>query len=107
MGTWNAALFSNDTTLDAIEGIRILPLCFPPGINGTPDIKDFIPPLEYWLKAIMYYYKKVHYPKKHMTYVGNQYISKTSCDGRYLEWEKDKMEDWLVEYYLDWQNVEY
>lgn len=105
-------VFDSIPVIETISGIRVLPLVYPPGVNGGPDNpEEFIPSFEYYMKAIMLYDKKVHYPKKHMTFVGNQCVSKSEYDGGWgykeFYWEKDKMEDWLVDYYLGWQNVEY
>lgn len=104
-------IFDEIPILDAIKGVRILPLFYPPGIGGVPKTKnDYIPSFESCLKGLMLYYKKPHYPKKHLYFIGNQSIPNIEYHRTQyseLSWEKDGMDDWLSDYYLSWQNIDY
>lgn len=94
-------------SLDMLEGIRILPLVYP---RSPRDTANYIPSFEWYMKATMIYEKRAHYPKKHLTFVGNINIPEVNYAGNDFTdffWDKDKMEDWLVEYYLSWENIEY
>lgn len=104
-------IFDFVPTLDVIEGIRILPLVNPPGVDGAPySTEDYIPSFEWYLKSTMIYEKKIHYPKKYMTFIGNKYVPEMEYEGNTLTdffWQKDGMEEWLIDYYLNWQGIEY
>lgn len=97
--------------LDKLEQIRTLPLIYPPATHGTPDdIAKYIPSFEWYMKAIMIYDKKCHYPKKHLTFIGNLSVPQIEYAGNdfvNLDWAKDGMENWLIKWYLAWQNVTY
>lgn len=97
--------------LDDIQGLRILPLADPPGVNGAPNnIEDYIPSFEWYMKATMIYDKKVHYPKKHFTRIGKCNIQQKEIAANELTdlyWDKDGMEEWLLNYYFNWQKTEY
>lgn len=97
--------------LDVLEGVRMLPLATPPGIYPAPDnITDYVPSFECYLKANMHYVKKSDYPQKYFTFVGNKTVPETDYAGNRFTsffWEKEGFDDWLVEYYVNWQNVEY
>ena len=97
--------------VDVIKGLRILPLINPPGKKWLPnDIADYIPSFEHYLNAIFVNESPRAYPKKYLTYVGAISIPNVENKARRyheLSWHKDRMEDWLIEWYLDWQGVEY
>lgn len=97
--------------LDDIQGLRILPLADPPGVNGAPNnIEDYIPSFEWYMKATMIYDKKVHYPKKHFTRIGKCNIQQKEIAANELTdlyWDKDGMEEWLLNFYFNWEKIEY
>lgn len=104
-------IFASLPDLGEIENIRILPQVSPPGVNGCPDkIGSYIPSFQWFLKATMLYEKQAHYPKKHFTFIGNKQIAEVMCSGNDCTdflLTKDGMEDWLIDFYLLWKNVEY
>lgn len=104
-------VFEEIPDLDMVKDIRILPLTHAPGKNGAPNsISDYIPSFEWNMKATMIYEKKLHYPKKHFTFVGNVNVQEITCESNELcdyFFSKNGMEDWLIKFYLSWQNVEY
>lgn len=104
-------VFETLPDLDAIENIRILPQVSPPGVNGCPDsISGYIPSFQWFLKATMLYEKKTHYPKKYFTFIGNKQMPEVECFGNAFTdflLTKDGMEEWLVDFYLNWKDVEY
>jgi hypothetical protein len=97
--------------LNNLEHVRILPQVSPPGINGCPsEIRCYIPSFQWFLKATMLYEKKAHYPKKYFTFIGNKQITEVVCSGNDCTeflLTKDGMEEWLIDFYLLWKNVEY
>lgn len=97
--------------LDEVENIRVLPQVSPPGVNGCPNnIGSYIPSFQWFLKATMLYEKEAHYPKKYFTFIGNKHTVESVCVGNdFTDFllSKDGMEEWLIEFYLNWKNVEY
>jgi hypothetical protein len=109
------------TTRD-VAGVRILPII-------SSDIKELQhkePPQFYetyfksFLKAIMIYSKKAHYPKKYLFFIGNQSVSE--IDNHYskgindneicwkyteLDWAGNEVDDWLSDFYIQWRGIEY
>lgn len=104
-------VFDEPPELTAIEGARVLPLTNPPGFEFAPkSIAEYVPAFERNLKAFMIYDKKSDYPKDFFTFIGNQSITAINYPGNKLAsfcWDKDRMEDWLCEYYVNWQNIKY
>lgn len=104
-------LFDFVPSLDVLESIRVLPLVDSPAINGSPkDIASYLPTFEWYMKATMLYEKKNDYPKRYLTFVGNIKVPEMHCAGNDFTdffWDKNAMEDWLIDYYLSWQNIEY
>lgn len=98
-------------TIDELCGVRILPLAYPPGIYGTPDrLEDYVPSFEMTLCCKMVYEKKRDYPKNHLYFLGTQNMSDRFFEYKKCEeydWKKDQMDDWLIDFYLNWQNVKY
>ena len=99
-------VFSSPPTLKDIDGVNILPLVYPPNIGGTPsNINDYIPPFDWFTKAIMILDKQSSYPKKHLSYLGNLRLpDKLYCgnDCQDIFWEATGMEDWIIDYYNAW-----
>lgn len=97
--------------ISSINNLRVLPLIYPPGTKGTPEkICDYAPSFQWYLKAYMILDRKNDYPRKFMTFIGNQSVKNPFMnDFRCADfwWEKDGMEDWLCEYMSYWKNVEY
>ncbi len=97
--------------LDEIDDICILPLVYSPATDGYPcDVNEYVPSFEWFMKATMIYEKRHDYPKKYLTFVGNKKILEKQYDSNDFSdmyWSKDDIEDWLIDYYLSWQNVEY
>ena len=101
-------IFDEIPTVGDLEEIRFLPFIKPPGIDGRPENPLF--PIETNIPARMYYYKKLDYPKKKFTFVGTQFMPEKEYSYREctdLMWEKKGMDDWLIEFYLSWQGIEY
>ena len=98
-------------SLADIENVRILPLVPPPGVNGTYcHIQQYIPSFGWFLKSTMIYDRKTDYPQKYLTFVGNQRLPKNNFLANEFTsffWEKDGMEDWLIDFYLQWRDVVY
>lgn len=102
-------VFDSMPNLAMIEGVRILPLVDAAEVCGTSDnLADINPSLEWYMKAIVNYYKIREYPRKYMTFIGNITISEINCQwNSCTEFYWDELEDRLVDYYLSWQNVIY
>lgn len=103
--------FSSLPTVSDILGIRVLPLVYPPDIEGTPKhICDYLPSFDWYTKAIMLLEKPSHYPAKHLTFIGNSPLQHKEYKGNECQdcfWETTGMEDWIVDYYIKWQGQEY
>lgn len=104
-------VFSSFPTVSDILDARVLPLVFPPNVEGTPErICDYIPSFDWYTKAIMILEKPSHYPAKHLTFVCRSPIQYREYKGNECVdhyWETTRMEDWLIDYYIEWQNREY
>ena len=104
-------VFDTVPDLEDLNGIKILPLVHSPASQNAPDkIENYLPSFKWYLKATMLYEKRIHYPKKYLTFIGNislpkvQYAANDFTD---FFWDNNKMEDWLIDYYLSWRNYEY
>ncbi len=99
-------IFSSCPSSEDIDGVDILPLVYPPNIEGTPSsIDDYIPSFDWFTKAIMILDKPSSYPKKHLTFLGNIGLSdKMYCGNEYHDiiWAETEMEDWIIDYYNAW-----
>lgn len=104
-------VFDNLPSVSDLDKIRILPLVYPPNVEGTPSCKDdYIPSFEWYMRAYMVYEKKSHYPKQYFTYIGHCNIQEIKLAGNQMtsfSFEKDRMEDWLCDFYSRWKNIEY
>ena len=99
-------------SLSDVQNKRVLPLVFSDvkNLRYTESEEFYQSYFPRFLGAAMVYEKKVHYPKKHLTFVGNCEIVDENIPFhrfRDMYWEKDGMEEWLIEYYFSWQGVEY
>ena len=98
-------------TVNDIKNTRILPLVNP--LNSDEPslpLSNYIPSFEWYKKATMIYENKSEYPSNHLTFVGNQPIEERTFAPNTLTdffWDKNQMEEWLIEYYLNWKNVNY
>ena len=96
--------------LEEIDDICILPLVYSPATDGYPrDVNDYVPSIECYMKATMIYEKRNDYPKQYLKFVGNKKIEEQYDSNVFsaMYWSKDDIDDWLIDYYLSWQNVEY
>lgn len=102
-------VFDSIPSLDMIEGVRLLPMIYPPGTHGIPDdINSWPYSFENQLKAFVDYEKKRHYPKKYMTFICNIAIPQTEYSiNKISELSWKDIEILIIKYYLSWQNVEY
>lgn len=104
-------VFDAVPTLDVIDKIRILPLANSLDEDGKiADFKNYVPSFDWYMKCTMIYEKKGHYPKKYFSFVGNQCIEDKEYFGNSQSdayWGKDGMEEWLIEFYINWQNIQY
>lgn len=93
--------------LEEINDFSVLPFVYSPNYSDTPDsMDDYIPSFEYFTQATMLLYKKNHYPKKHLFFVGNletERIEPHPNNYTSFFWDKDEMDDWIIDYYLDWK----
>lgn len=102
-------IFTDIPKIEDVKNIRILPLSTSPKDSGK-SIEDYVPSFNWYMKATMIYEKKIHYPKKHFIFIGNEKIPHIRYKGNDFTdfyWEQNRMEDWLIEYYLSWQNIQY
>lgn len=101
-------VFESLPTLDAVKGVRILPLIIYDDFSSstTSDAS----PIETFLTATMLFNKRSDYPQKHLTFIGNMALPEKSYEhtpqSDYF-WDKNMEDDWLIDYYLSWQNVDY
>jgi len=104
--------FDQLPTLADLAGVRILPLVFAPGTgDGPKTIEEFVPEFgDRYLEAGMVAMKKSHYPRQHLTFVGNQALPvKDYSEARPYDffWDSGWMESWLIPFYLSWRGVDY
>lgn len=90
---------------------RILPLTLPPGHEWMPKRKeDYVPSFESCLRAAFTSVKKSDYPEKYLSYIGNvpcekiEYLFNEISD---FSWDKSSMDEWLCDFFINWQNVRY
>lgn len=102
-------VFDNIPDLNVINNCSVLPLVFPPNVNGAPkSLDDYVPSFQWYLQAVMLYEKKNCYPKDYFIFVGNKKSKPIDLEGNQLTdfyLEKDNMENWLIEYYFSWNNL--
>ncbi len=104
-------VFDEVPALSDIDDVRILPLSYPPGYKWMPkSMDDYVPSFDSCLRSVMNYYKKPHYPAKHLTFIGNSPVPNIKYHRTQyseLDWSKDGMDDWLSDFYLQWQGLKY
>ena len=84
---------------------RILPLTTTV-IKNQNNMKFF----DMHKRAIMFMRKKSDYPNKHLTYLDSFDVPQKTyefCDFIEMSWEKDGMDEWIGEYFISWQGVDY
>ena len=100
-------LFDDIPMIQELENISILPLVYPPGIKGTPNtLEKYAPSFEWYEKAIMLYDKESDFPQKHFFFIGNIDLHDSVLQSyRYTDffWQQNKMEDWIIDYYVEWE----
>ncbi len=102
-------IYDSIPNLKCVENIPILPLIYSPKTCSNFKVKsDYIPSFEWFTKATMIYSKKNDYPHRYLTFVVNinlltkQYAVNSFSD---MDWDKNEMENWIIDYYLSWENV--
>lgn len=99
-------VYSSCPSFEDIDGVDILPLVYPPNIEGTPgSIDDYIPSFDWFTKAIMILDKSSSYPKNHLSFLGNLGLpDKIYCGNECQDifWSETGMEDWIIDYYNAW-----
>ncbi|MBE6799026.1 MAG: hypothetical protein E7525_04555 [Ruminococcaceae bacterium] len=99
-------VFSSCPTLSDIVDVEVLPLVYPPNVEGTPKCtNDYIPSFDWYTKAIMLLDKPTDLPKKHLTFVGNsplQYKEYSGNECSDMFWGTTTTEKLIIEYYLEW-----
>jgi hypothetical protein len=105
-------LFDSIPVRGDIEGIRILPLIDSSirELKRRETKEDYIKYFNRYLKACMIYQKKHHYPKAYFYFTGNQPVSDVGYHhSQYTEasWEKEDLDEWISDFYLQWKNIEY
>ena len=100
-------VYSSCPALKDVDGVDILPLVYPPNVEGAPNsIEEYIPSFDWFTKAIMILDKPSSYPKKHLIYIGNISLPHRMFRGNECEnifWESTGMEEWIIEYYNEWR----
>lgn len=119
-------VFDSIPSMDAVRELHILPLTnLPECYGGTKAVRDLFPEYQEYNPpktlrdyipdfttaycGTMIYYKKIHFPKKHMFFIGNEQMeNRLFSGGNFSEyfWERDKMEDWLISFYLQWKDID-
>ncbi len=97
-------IFNILPTVDCVNQLELLPL--------VPYRKDgiYMPSLDDYMSAIMYISEPKDYPDKNFRYIGNDTNLINNCinyESKYnneMSWYM--MEDWLIDYYLEWNNTE-
>jgi len=98
-------IFDQLPTLGDIDRTRILPLV--PSENYSLKCQELWNPMQF-MNAMLCYDKKTDYQGKYFTFIGNKIgpannvRSSPYCN---LDWKT--INDWLIDYYLSWQNKEY
>ena len=104
-------VFDSVPSLDVIDSVPVLPLVYSPATDDCPiDINDYVPSLEWYMKATMIYEKKNDYPKNYLKFIGNKKMCEKSYepnDFTDFYWCKNGMDDWLIDYYLSWLNIKF
>lgn len=99
-------IFSSCPTLADIADVSVLPLVYPPNVNGTPKCTaEYVPSFEWFTKAIMILDKPSDYPQKHLFCVGNlplQYREYQGNECQDMYWGARTMEEWIIDYYIEW-----
>ena len=99
--------YDNISNLDMLKDVCVLPMVC---AERDKNIRDYFRPFEYYMKVILEYYQIRDYPKKHLTYIGNINVPEVNYDYKDFDeycWRKNEMENWLIDFYLSWQGVEY
>ena len=103
------AVFDEIPSLKVYNELPILPLVK----RSIQDLRSVISEEEYkerfeeLLQTPMFYYKEKDYPFHHISFVAHENIGQYRYyyTGTSLTWEKDGMDDWLTEFYLDWKDT--
>lgn len=103
------AVFDEIPSIQEIQGLSVLPLVE----REIEELKSRISEEEYsklfeqYLQTPMFIYKKDDYPQKYLTYIFREEIGKYqfTYTAASLSWERNGMDDWLSEFYLDWKDV--
>lgn len=100
-------VYSSCPILSDVHGVDILPLVYPPNVEGTPNnIEDYLPSFEWFRKAIMLFGTPSDYPKKHLTFIGNSSLEHKRYLGNQctsIFWESTGMEEWIIDFYSEWR----
>ena len=101
-------VYSSPPSLSDVDGINILPLVYPPNVEGSPNsINCYIPSFDWFTKSILILDKPTAYPKKHLSFLGNIALPDKMYSGNECQdmfWEATGMEDWIIDYYNEWRN---
>lgn len=101
-------IFDHVPCISEIKDLRILPLIDPPGIDGTPNLLSmYVPSFEYYLKATMILDRQEDYPQEYLTFIGNHAVINAELNEYSfsdLFWTKDNMDDWLIQFHINWKN---
>ncbi len=92
-----------------LKQYRILPLTLSPK-DCHVSLSDYYPPIGWYLCASMLYEKKSIYPQKHLTFLTNCKVQEKSYvanDMTDFFLDKNEMEDWIIDFYISWINVNY
>ncbi len=103
-------IFDTLPTIDTIMNTRILPLDFPTRINITRDASNtsgcMIKKDPIWMSCIIFAFTKRDYPKKHLTFIGNETGPLNQMVNRNeLDW--GSIDDWLYNFYQRWHSIQY
>ena len=99
-------VYSSYPSLEDVDGVNILPLVYPPNIEGAPSsVNEYIPSFDWFTKTIMILDKSSSYPKKHLSFLGNLALPDKMYGGNECQdmfWETTGMEYWIIDYYNAW-----
>lgn len=103
------AVFDDVPAIEELPELQVLPLIYPPGVEGTPDtLEEFVPSFRWYLSAIMVLTRKADYPHKFLTFIGNLPVERETYDANSMStmfWQRNGMDIWLADYYVNWRDV--
>ena len=104
-------VFSTCPSISDVINVNILPLVYPPNVEGTPNrIEEYLPSFDWYTKSIMILNKPSDFPENNFVFVGNSQLNNKVYRGNECSdafWQPTGMEQWIIEYYIKWRNYTY